>query len=1012
MKEIIQIEAKHENLILLGDLNRHISNSVVKENHPKLSVAGKLLLEFLENDKYVLVNATDKTTGGVFTRYDKSDPNDDAKKSLLDMVIVSKDLLKYIEKLEVDKSLQWTPYRVVKGEYKFPDHYALLLVLKSIPMRQQNFVSNQKQIIWNTKKKMGWEIYKDMTENNDEFHKASSLKSSPDNILKVVEKESSKVKHICFGKVKLSSKSKKDKNLEELHRQKMDANKIVDTIEKEKKVQKVDAKIVDVMMDIQKDKYEKEVNNLKEVKRAKGKSAAIFKLRDKILGTKKSPQEQVVIKDPTTQAYVYTPEEIKEATLKYCVNLLTKGEPKAEYKDIVEQKKTLHFERMKETIENDYDTLPAELFYKVLESLARKPGNKYQFIVKSGYSYKRALLNLFQIIWETEHIPEAWYDSTLIQISKGKSNISDLDSFRFIHDKNSVFKFFGQIVMTLAKVPIFKNMSKFQIACKPGHRASEHLYTIKSVIAHFTSRKKGLLMSSFDLEKFFDSEELFDCLGELHSRDVKGKLYRLIYQMNKNIRIKVKTPVGETKSKDTGPAVGQGTVDGAILSSNNTDKGLEVAFDDPSKEIEIEETVLGPISFMDDIFRMAENRDNAQYANNKMEEFIGPKLLKINFLKSGYLIVGNRKARKSLENQVKNKPLELCGQKMIEVKVIKFLGDYISFELQDSVYKTVLKRMGLARQAMYEIRAVVEDTRASHLGGINVALSLWEGAVVPMLLYNADTWGIISNKTWKLLNSVFNDFYRCLFRIGSGCPIVGFYWHCGDLFVENRILQMKLNFLYHLENLEDGALAKEIYKIEVKKAVGIVEELKDHLAKMNVESTRGYTKWKWKILVKKYVNQKNREEIIQKAKGYKKVSHEKYSTEQFERKEYFYKLNLESVRTKFRVENEMVATIRKNFTSKYRNSTLSCPSCVNVDPSSMWNGDNTNSYSNNTTSEQQNKSNNNNPNYMRPADTQFHVLHECVAFEDLREKYDTKEDTQLVEFFKEVVKRRVKNGED
>ena len=112
-----------------------------------------------------------------------------------------------------------------------------------------------------------------------------------------------------------------------------------------------------------------------------------------------------------------------------------------------------------------------------------------------------------------------------------------------------------------------------------------------------------------------------------------------------------------------------------------------------------------------------------------------------------------------------------------------------------------------------------------------------------MLLYNCESWGIISNKTWKILNNIFNDFYRCLFRIGTGCPIIGFYWHCGDLFIENRILQRKLNFLFHLENLEEGSLANDIYKIEVKNSVGIVAELKEHLASLKVESTKGYTKW-------------------------------------------------------------------------------------------------------------------------------------------------------------------------
>ena len=187
--------------------------------------------------------------------------------------------------------------------------------------------------------------------------------------------------------------------------------------------------------------------------------------------------------------------------------------------------------------------------------------------------------------------------------------------------------------------------------------------------------------------------------------------------------------------------------------------------------------------------------------------------------------------------------------------------------------------------------------------------------------------------------------------------------------------------------------------------------MKEHLVKLKVESTRGYTKWQWRNLVKRYTYQKNREEIIQKARLYKKVSYEEYEREDFQRKEYFFKMNLESVRTRFRVANEMVATIRKNFSSKYRNKTLTCPSCIDVDPPNISNSDN-NSPNNNSNSQQHNNSSNNKQNSLKPVDTQSHVLHECVAFEDLREKFDTREDTQLVEFFKEVVKRRIENGED
>ena len=93
------------------------------------------------------------------------------------------------------------------------------------------------------------------------------------------------------------------------------------------------------------------------------------------------------------------------------------------------------------------------------------------------------------------------------------------------------------MVMSLAKPILFDNLSKFQIACRPGHRPSEHLFVIKSVLGKFQKDGKGILATSYDLEKFFDFEDIFDILSEVYESGVSGKVYRLIYQMNKNMRI-------------------------------------------------------------------------------------------------------------------------------------------------------------------------------------------------------------------------------------------------------------------------------------------------------------------------------------------------------------------------------------------------------------------------------------------------------------------------------------------
>ena len=48
---------------------------------------------------------------------------------------------------------------------------------------------------------------------------------------------------------------------------------------------------------------------------------------------------------------------------------------------------------------------------------------------------------------------------------------------------------------------------------------------------------------------------------ELYRSELKGKVYRLIFNMNKSVRIKVKTPVGVSQSQEIDENVDQGLVD-------------------------------------------------------------------------------------------------------------------------------------------------------------------------------------------------------------------------------------------------------------------------------------------------------------------------------------------------------------------------------------------------------------------------------------------------------------------
>ena len=440
---------------------------------------------------------------------------------VLDLVIVSKEIEQYVEELNIDKELQWTPSRNYKGQLKFPDHFALLLTL-NIPMANTKHIPTKKNIIWNTKKQNGWERYKAITENNKELDRATNMESDdPEVIWKIIDTQMTKAKFASFGKVKIKSKGKDEKELEALQQYKIQISTDAEHNEKESKVEKIDTEMANVIEKIQSKQFERDLNKLENVKKDKGKAAAVFTLKEKILGKKKIGQEPTILKDPDTGKELSKPDEIKKASLNYCIKLLTNRRPKEEYRDIIEDLEKVHKERMNEKVEDDIEELPVETFVRIFNYLKSKPGNKYDFIIKSGNSLLASIFKLFQIIWKGERIPDAWRESLLTQLFKGRGDFRECDSQRFIHEKNCILKFFQQIVMFYTKPIVYQNMTKFQIACKPGHRPAEHLFVVKSVMTLYKAHNKGLIYSSFDLRKFYDSEKLTDCMAALYSRQVK-----------------------------------------------------------------------------------------------------------------------------------------------------------------------------------------------------------------------------------------------------------------------------------------------------------------------------------------------------------------------------------------------------------------------------------------------------------------------------------------------------------
>ena len=528
-------------------------------------------------------------------------------------------------------------------------------------------------------------------------------------------------------------------------------------------------------------------------------------------------------------------------------------------------------------------------------------------------------------------------------------------------------------MLSAIKEKLISRLSKYQIAVTPGHRPQEHIYVIKSVISCNTLKGKPTILQMWDLSKFFDKECLIDCLNEVYKYDIKGKLYRLLYALNKNTKFCVQTPVGVTKAIDRGEGVGQGTLEGALISAVNLDSGVQDFFKSSKHEATYGPLYLSPLLYQDDVARLCRSVSDAQAGNSRMETLSETKLLNYNLEKSCFLVLGKKKAKEEVQSQLKSTPLTLCGQAMMQSDSAKYLGDWLSSDgLADSVRITISKRLGLTKMAIFETRSIIEDCRSMLTGGLSAGVTIWESSIVPKLLYNSECWLEISKPALQQLESVQLQFLRVLLATGSGCPKPALYWDTGIIMMKYRILKSKLLFLHHLEHLPDDSLAKEVYKVQKELNLpGLYKECSQFLTESGILDVKGFSKYQWKKIVSRKIVQLNKMEILETMKSYKKLDVKEYENLEFCQQTYLKQMDVSKARLNFKIRAQMAPTIKMNFKNDpaFKNDVWMCDGCRSHQ------------------------------------DTQKHVL-SCSAYKDLRKNLDLDKENDLVEYFSLVIRRR------
>ena len=189
-----------------------------------------------------------------------------------------------------------------------------------------------------------------------------------------------------FWKVRNSRRLEGDKSLENLYKEKLES-----TSDAESKA--TESEIADILIQKQREEYEKKLEYVKTIKKDKGKSAAMFKLKDKVLGSRKEGCETVSMNDPISGEMICDPEELKKASVKYLSSLLENREPKEEYRRDLQTLKLLHQSRMEEEC-CEGDELTEKDFDELIKRNKKKRADKYKFTINGGKDYRETLFCL------------------------------------------------------------------------------------------------------------------------------------------------------------------------------------------------------------------------------------------------------------------------------------------------------------------------------------------------------------------------------------------------------------------------------------------------------------------------------------------------------------------------------------------------------------------------------------------------------------------------------------------
>ena len=415
----------------------------------------------------------------------------------------------------------------------------------------------------------------------------------------------------------------------------------------------------------------------------------------------------------------------------------------------------------------------------------------------AGHGLISNITLLVNAIKSSKWIPAEWLDLIIVTIFKNKGSRKRLEYYRGIFLCNILPKIFEKLVKQRIKTMLAK-VNILQAGSRTNRGPSDSLFLLNGMIDHAKYLKKQLFLTFYDYSTCFDSLWLEDSMISLWNLGVQNELFAMIYKLNENSNIRVKTPFGMSEYFSSPRIVKQGSVLSSNLCSSST---AELCDTNITGGTMVGSLFISNLLFVDDTFDANEDPAEMEKSHNEVMNFSDSKRLGMNYIKCA-LVTLNKKTH------YKTPTLLIGDEKIAQVDHTKFLGDIIN-EKGTNVHM-IDDKVTKARAAMVNSLALCSElTLGVYL--MKASIVMYNSVFLATLLFNCQAWTNLTKTDIKKLETVQVRFLKRSVHSPLSTTNSFTFLEFGALPASYIIQYRQLSFLYHILTLDHNDPVKVMY---------------------------------------------------------------------------------------------------------------------------------------------------------------------------------------------------------